>query len=432
MDLQGSDKFEYDRNFQRLILATMVQRPGLLLAHRGILRSAFFDDPLQEAIAEGIIGFFDDFGNAPTKDSLQELARRGGQQANVALPVVKQLVDSLYEPHPDLDFVAAEVLTFCRVTAVKHAGIKSIGHLQNRDVDAVVRLYENAFLVGRYMKDGLGMDVLGTTSEYQDDVSQFTLPLCIPALDWRLQGGLGPKELGVLMGASGAGKSMGLLHFARAAVMWGKKVVYYTLELSKEVVYARFDSAFSGVPFQELSQSSAKVASVKRRLHEWYGNSLFVKEFPTKQGTVADIKAHLDMIAAELWKPDLICVDYADLLAASQKRDQLWAEMTGVYEDLRGLAMERGLAVWTASQITRDAFDREVVRQQHVSDTLGKVRTADIVITIANPPDLKAKHVLRLSLEKARRAGTGLTVDITEDFSRCAFCVVTPESLTKV
>jgi len=424
---QSDPRFEYSKSFQRLVLAALIQKPGLLLAHQGVLKSHFFDDPLHEVLAEAILGFWVDWGVPPTLVSLQEMMRRGKQQVNLDLPVLDRLVESLYEPHPDLDFVAQEVLTFCRVVAIRQAGIKSIGHLQKRDVDAVVRLYEQAFVVGKYMRDGLGLVYLTDELGSRGNVGQITIPLCIESLDRHLQGGLAPKELGVVLGASGAGKSMALLHFARAAVMWGKKVVYYTLELSKELVYARFDSSFSGVPFQELEFSSGKISAVKKRLQRWYGSPLLVKEFATKEATVADIRAHLDMVEAELWKPDMIIVDYADLIAPLIQREQIWAEMTSVYEGLRGLAMSRNLAVWTASQVTRDAFDREVVRQQDVSSSIGKVQTADVVLAIANPADLRSKNRLRVAIAKVRRGQSGTLVDFTHDFARATFYVFNPE-----
>ena len=422
-----SEPFSYDKEFQQLVLAAMVQKPALLLGHRGVLQPSYFTDPVHELLADTILTFYDDWSIPPVHDVLKELVRRGQQLTGVTIQVAGQIVDKIYQPFDNLDFVAVEALTFCRVTAVMQATTNALPHLQRRDIDAVIREYDKAFAVGRYLRSGLGLKFLSTDAPFTD-IGLHTMPTGLPHIDRAIQGGLGPKELGIILGVSGAGKSMALMHIGKTAIWCGKKVVHYTLELSQEFTYARYDSSISGVPFSDLPFALAKVSAIKRKLNRWFGDSLLIKEFPTRGASVRDLKAHLDMVRAEMWKPDLIIVDYADLMLPTRTRDELWAEATSTYEELRGVAMEMGVPVWTASQGTRDAFDREVVGQQHVSDSIGKARTADVVLTIAQTPDMRANRVLRLHLAKARRGEGGLVVDIRHDFRRAQFMIM-PDDL---
>ena len=169
-------------------------------------------------------------------------------------------------------------------------------------------------------------------------------------IDDLMDGGLGPGELGVFVAPAGIGKSWGLVNVAANAVKKSLNVIHYTLELSAPYVGLRFDSVFTGIAAQNLKYHVDEVKDCVEKLT----GKLVVKYYPTKSATVNTIKAHLDRCQIQGYKPDVIVVDYADLLRGTGK--EIRHELGNIYEDLRGLAGEYEIPVWTASQANRSAL----------------------------------------------------------------------------
>jgi replicative DNA helicase len=142
-------------------------------------------------------------------------------------------------------------------------------------------------------------------------------------MDEIIKGGLGKSELGVVIAPTGAGKSMVLVHLAAEALKAGKTVVYYTLELKDTVVGGRFDSNISGIPLSELKTRKEEVLAEIENVD----GSLIIKEYPTKSASVQTIKNHIEKLKKRGIYPDMVLVDYADLLrpdrTTGEKRHEL-------------------------------------------------------------------------------------------------------------
>ena len=144
--------------------------------------------------------------------------------------------------------------------------------------------------------------------------------------------GLGACELGVVVAPAGIGKTWCLQSMGASAVKRGLNVVHYTLELNQNYVGLRYDTVFSGVTTADIKYYQD---DVKKKIDQLKG-TLLIKYFPTKSATVQTLAAHLSQIEIQGTKPDLVLVDYADILKGmgSEKRHIL----ENIYEDLRGLA----------------------------------------------------------------------------------------------
>ena len=136
------------------------------------------------------------------------------------------------------------------------------------------------------------------------------------------KGGLGKGELGVVIAPTGAGKSMVLVHLGSKALQEGKNVVHYTLELADTVVAGRYDSCITGYHLNDLR-------SFKEQIFDDLGNlpgKLIVKEYPTRSATIQTLKNHVEKMKNSGFEPDMIIVDYADLLkpeGSSKKRKDI-------------------------------------------------------------------------------------------------------------
>ena len=142
-------------------------------------------------------------------------------------------------------------------------------------------------------------------------------------IDGICKGGLGNGELGVVIAPTGAGKSMVLVHLATQAILKGKTVVYYTLELKDTVVGQRFDCCITDVTLHEHRERQKEIITKIKDLE----GTLIIKEYPTKSASVQTLKNHIEKLRKRGIEPDMVLVDYADLLrpvrSSSEKRHEL-------------------------------------------------------------------------------------------------------------
>ena len=193
------------------------------------------------------------------------------------------------------------------------------------------------------------------------------------------QGGLGGGELGVIVAPAGIGKTWILCALGAGAMKKGTKVVHYTLELNEAYVGLRYDSCFTGIANQNLKYH---IDDVKEGIEKVDGD-LVVKYFPTKSASVNTISAHLQKMRMMGMDFDMVVVDYADILRDTGGAKEVRHALGNIYEDLRGLAGEFQIPVWTASQANRSALDEDVIEASKVAESYQKKMTADFVVSLS-------------------------------------------------
>ena len=225
-------------------------------------------------------------------------------------------------------------------------------------------------------------------------------------IDDLADGGLGKGELGVMVAPAGIGKSWALVNIGANAVKAGLKVIHYTLELNEHYVGLRYDSVFTGIAAQELKYN---IDDVKKRLSSINGN-LIVKYYPTMGASVNSISAHIEKCMVQGFKPDLVIVDYADLLRGTGKSRELRHELGNLYEDLRGIAGEHEMPIWTASQANRSALEEDVIGAEKIAESYAKIMTADFVISLSRKIEDKIAGTGRWHVIKNRFGPDGITL----------------------
>ena len=218
-----------------------------------------------------------------------------------------------------------------------------------------------------------------------------------------MDGGLGRGELGVIVAPAGIGKTWMLQTIASNACKSGLSIVHYTLELNQEYVGLRYDTIFSGTPTANIKFYKDEVKKVVESIK----GKLLIKYFPTKSASVQTLGAHLKQIELSGVDIDLVIVDYADILSGIglEKRHVL----ENIYEDLRGLAGEFEVPIWTASQANRSALEMEVIEADKVAEAYSKVMIADFVMSVSRKVEDKISHTARCHTIKNRFGVDGFT-----------------------
>jgi replicative DNA helicase len=241
----------------------------------------------------------------------------------------------------------------------------------------------------------------------------------IPELDAKdiMQGGLGRGELGVIVAPTGVGKSHGLVCLGANAIRQGKTVVHYTFELSEQYTGIRYDSNFTKIESNNVLDSKEKVKVMYKDQKEW--GKLYIKEYPSNSCSVLTMRNHLEKLEiTEGVRPDMILVDYADIMRSTRNFDAIRHELKLVYEELRGLGQELAVPVWTASQANRDASKAEIVGLENMSEAYAKAMVADFVMSFSRKPLEKSKGIGRLFIAKNRMGRDGLVYPIKIDTAR--------------
>ena len=307
------------------------------------------------------------------------------------------------------DYIKETALEFCKKQKLKEAMLKSVGLLQASSFDEIRELIDGALKLGSDNNHGHDYKV--------DFEARFLKKSRDPVatgwsnIDEICKDGLGKGELGVVVAPTGAGKSMVLVHLGAQALQAGKNVVHYTLELADTVVGSRYDSCLTGVPLHELLLFKEQIYDKVQELE----GSLVIKEYPTKSASPNTIRTHLEKLRNRGFNPDLIIVDYGDILRPKDVRKEKRHELETIYEDLRALAQEYGCPLWTASQTNRSGLNAEVITMESISEAFNKCFVADFIFTVSRTIEDKAIKSGRMLVAKNRNGPDGMIYPIYMD-----------------
>jgi len=334
-----------------------------------------------------------------------------------------QIIDYLQRmksnPDPgDLQYVKEKSLEFCRKQALKKALESAVDQMQANKYESIVETIKKAVQVGT--APSVGHDFFNEMDARFTRLKRDTIPTRIPELDKKeiLNGGSGKGELLCVVGASGSGKSHWLTMIGANALREGKNVLHYTFELSETAVGIRYDSNLCDMDSNEVMDRKEEVVKFyeENRL-----GRLFIKEYPTNTASIYTLKSHIERLDLKGFKPDIVIIDYADIMRSSRQFDSLRHELKLVYEELRGLAMELGIPIWTASQSNKDGANSEVIDMTNMSEAYGKAMICDVIVSVSRRPHEKAGGWGRLYIAKNRAGRDGLVYPIKINTARSKF-----------
>jgi hypothetical protein len=370
-----------------------------------------------------IVSHHKDYNKVPSLDVFKVQVSKLDNQS-LQKTIVAQLKEVYSQiGNTDLEYIKNEFTAFCINQNLKNVIVQSIDLLKSGNYDKIKELVDKAMKVG--VDADLGMDYLTDFEERYDESARDTVATDWECINELMHGGLGPGELGVVVAPSGVGKTWVLAALGAAAVKAGKTVAHYTMELSQGYVGLRYDTVFTHIASSQLSEKKDEVLHKLKRL----SGKLKIKYYPPKGASSKTIQAHLEKMIAAGNKPDLVIVDYADLLLShSNKTDSTYAEQGGVYIDLRGMSGELGIPVWTASQTNRSAIDSEVIEADKIADSYAKVMNADFIMSLSRKAKDKLSNTARVHVMKNRFGQDGITFPAKMDTTHGTIDIYTATS----
>tara|TARA_A100001201_G_scaffold8880_1_gene13448 strand:+ start:18539 stop:19915 length:1377 start_codon:yes stop_codon:yes gene_type:complete len=394
---------QYGTSFQKKIITSLIFKKPFLQTIFDILESNMFDSEADKWLVKQTKQYFLEFKKEPTLEALK-ISIEDIQDDILKTSVISNLKDVYnYREADDLDFVQKKMIEFCKNQSLKNAILKSVDLLQIGEYDKIKTVIDKAMKAGTL--SDLGHDYINELLSRFEESTRDTIKTPWDVINDVMDGGLGKGELGVVVAPAGIGKTWFLQSIGADAVKRGKSVVHYTLELNQAYVGLRYDTIFTGIPTANLKYSMSDVEKIISKLT---GN-LLIKYFPTRTASVQTLSAHLKNLELHDKMPDVVLVDYADILRDTSGIKDYRLQLGNIYEDLRGLAGEYDIPIWTASQANRSSLEEDVIEADKVAESYSKVMTADFIMSVSRKATDKIANTGRVHIMKNRFGQDGNT-----------------------
>jgi hypothetical protein len=327
------------------------------------------------------------------------------------LSIKEKLREAYKITNDDAEYVIEEFSTFCKNQQLKKALLSSVDLLKAGDYDSIKSMIENAMKAGQDKNMGheYNKDV---ESRYRED-NRMTVPTPWDTINDMLQGGLGNGDFGLIFGNPGGGKSWSLIALGGFAIKMGYNVLHYTLELGEDYVGRRYDAFFTTIPVNKILQSREKVEETVGSLK----GELIIKEFPTGRATINTIEAHIAKVKSLGIEPDLVIIDYVDLLSSKRKSTDRKFEIDDIYTSTKGLARELNIPIWSVSQVNRAGSKDNVIEGDKAAGSYDKMMITDFAMSLSRKKEDKVNNTGRFHVMKNRYGMDGITYRLKADTS---------------
>lgn len=429
-------KYEFDEEFQRALVVLALRDINFMRRADSLLYPQHFDSNANAVLCKIAKDFYSKY-KAPLDGSMLKEVLNDYIKAKTFkesdLREVIPILGEVYKnstPLPPSEPIIDKLSEFARSSAVTCAIMKSVDLIEKRDWEKIEKSLKDSLSVGAE-DDSSTYDYfaeIDKRTKIRENELAGLMPSrgvttgCLQLDEVLYRKGWGRKELSLLMGGPKSGKTTAAIFFAKGACIHGHNVLYVTLEVSSDIISSRIDACISDTPMRELFEHSAEV---KRRIDTIKASKgtglLHVKEYPSGALKVSDLRRYLESARNKGVQYDLICVDYADLMAPEVKSPNQIENFRQIYVDLRALAFEYNCAILTATQTNREGTKAKVAEMTHVAEDFNKIRTADIVISINISEEDRAKGEARLHFVASRNQESGMTLKIKQDISKMQF-----------
>jgi len=418
--LKQSPEFSYELELEILNYSLHDRSFWLLMVNS--LQPHYFDNRITKSIFVAFRVSFEKYNKLPGRSVLHDRLKKLGLDDSLQ----QKAFDVVYDTdmsQKDKQYLLDEVKSFAKKARMRDALYKSVDLLQKDQFDEISELVKDALLFN--VDINLGIDIWKIDERYEK-INQLHLDKVTTGwslLDKILGGGVEKKGLFCFGAPAGIGKSIFLVNIGANALLANYNVAVYTLEISEERLSMRYDACLSRIPSHELRSQIPELKNKMNEIKARTNGKLFIKEFATKQASVNTIRAHLEkLIVYEEFVPDIIIVDYADILRPSHRYGSKYEELGNIYEDLRGLAVEMKVPIVTASQTNRESMSKdggtkEIISGALIADSIIKLQILDFFATISQSIGDRGQNKLNLFIAKNRNGEASNTIEFSIDYA---------------
>jgi replicative DNA helicase len=418
--------YEFSENIQRGILYLLKSDKDFYLQIVNLVQPNYFEFPVHGRIYSVVRDHYEKYKSLPNDDFIeQEIRDTKSEKESLhdytdELQYINRLDTSALDGS---EYYLDLIESFAKREAMKDAIKQSLLLIKEDRMEETENLVRKALTVSRSVD--VGQKYFSDTKDRWDrtynaeEADKYKTML--PSLNRSLEGGLGEKELAMVIAPPGVGKSLWLVNQAVQSMIEGRKVLYVSLEMSEDKIAQRFDSVTTLIPQSQLKDPSAQL-KVDERLSIFRTNfpdsRLVIKEFPTGTATVNSLRALLVQLKNyEDFTPEVIIIDYLELLRPVRENQHEYQAQQRIAEELRGLAMESKVLLWTATQTNRQGRAVKIITDAELGDSYGKIRTCDFAVSLNQSEEEFDNGTMRAYVVKSRNGRPRFTVPMTIDYN---------------
>jgi replicative DNA helicase len=404
----------YGIHFQTKVISSLLTHKEFLVNIHDIISEEYFDNSAHKWVISEILKYYDKYHTTPSMEVLKVQVKKIDNEV-LQLSIKEQLKEAYKASDDDLAYVEEEFSNFCKNQQLKKALLTSVDLLNAGDYDSIRNLVDNALKAGGDKNLGLEYSKDVESRYREEDRSPIATPW--PLFNDLLQGGLGEGDFGLIFGNPGGGKSWTLIALGAHAVQLGFNVIHYTLELGESYVGRRYDACLTGIPVNNIMGFKDQV---EKEILELPGN-LVIKEYSPGKASISTIESHIQKCIDLDFKPDLIIIDYVDLLRSKRNNRERKDEIDDIYLSTKGLARELKLPIWSVSQVNRAGAKDDVIEGDKAAGSYDKIMITDVAISLSRKKEDKVAGTGRFHFMKNRYGGDGMTFGAKIDTSTGRF-----------
>ena len=392
----------YGNLFQIKVISSLLTHKKFLINIHDIINESYFPNPAHQWIINQILQYYNKYHTTPTLDVLK-IELKKVENEILQISIKEKLKEAYTSSEEDLQYVQEEFTNFCKNQQLKQALLTSVDLLNVGDFDGIRNSIDKALKAGQ--ERDIGHEYEKDIEERYREEHRNPIPTPWPVFNELLQGGLGNGDFGLIFGNPGGGKSWTLIALGGEAVRLGYTVVHYTLELDETYVGRRYDAFFTNIQANQIKHHREEIENIVPQIP----GKLIIKDFSIKRATMYTIESHLQQLKDMGIEPDLIIIDYADLLKATSRSREKKDEIDIIYNDIKSTAKELQKPIWSVSQVNREGAKEDVIEGTHAQGSYDKIFITDFCVSLSRKKEDKVNGTGRFHIMKNRYGFDGMT-----------------------
>ncbi len=418
------------QNFQEKLIWQILVEPEFANKIIPLIEISYFDNPNLKKIYLVILEYFNEFGQPCSilnNNSIEMAITKykpndpTGVEEELLNEVVKKIktynegvINQAFQN--DGEIVQREALTFCKQQECRKLfeyGLSTVksGEFKNKNVfNNIIEKMSKIPDIGD--EEDFGSEIFDDVDEALKDNYRETIPTGITFLDGIMDSGLGKKQVGLVIMASGVGKSSFLSKVCNTAVNCGKNVLQIIIEDNVSDIKRKHYAIWSGIPLDEFEYRKSELKENLRKFKEENGNKLgklIIKKFSDDGTTIPMIKTWaLNYQKKFGYKFDMIAIDYLDCIVPHIKcSDPNEGELI-VARSFIAMADDLDIPMWSALQTNRGGMTKEIILSSDSQGNIKRIQKSHFVASISKPtPQHVQDNIANAFIIKARFAKPG-------------------------
>jgi replicative DNA helicase len=387
---------------EQTILKHLIYSDEFLRKVLPFLKEEYFSDRTEKAIFNEITSFTNSYNSTPTIEAIILAVKERRDITDVEVEKSETYLKEVEQSKSEISqiqWLVDKTEKFCQEKAIYNAVLGSISILDGKDKTndkgQIPKILSDA--LGVSFDTSVGHDYLENADERYEFYhrKEERIPFDLDYFNKITKGGLPAKTLNIALAGTGVGKSLFMCHVAAGAMSQGRNVLYITMEMAEEKIAERIDANLLNVSLDDLQDLpkemyDKKVAKVKSKTT----GKLIIKEYPTASASATHFRTLLnELYLKKSFRPDIIFIDYLNICCSARIKPgasiNSYTYVKSIAEELRGLAVEFGVPVVSATQTTRSGFTSSDPGLEDTSESFGLPATADLMFALITSEELE-------------------------------------------